>query len=279
MEIAMTTRTTTLASLLAACSCAVAAGLAGAAPRVLARAGAGGLAARQTPENHAGELRDIGEALAKKHHVSVVIDPGLVVSARPAAPAKDATIEKALAGLVAPLRNASWRRVYLQSASSVPPAKLADRLRALDRVGQAGMVVEDPATRRGTLMLPGYPLTPSFKEQLTRQQYRPVYVVYGTGATAAAAAAAAGQPPAPNSGVADTFGDMLGAFFDMDAEARAQAMGESMALLMSLDAGSRAEFIGQMWTSMTPELQKDVTATVVRIIQQQQQGGGGPGRQ
>jgi hypothetical protein len=225
--------------------------------------------AAQGASNHATELRKVLASLGDKHGTKILIDPGLIVPATPASPAAGATLAKALDSLVAAVPGAAWRCVYLQLSpnASLPEAsRVSDWVRALDRLTQVGMVVENVGNGRATVLMKEYPISKTYRSDLARAQYRTVYVVYRASGRATPSEDSATKPAKAEPGqVAEVLGDMLGAFFSLDAESQKLGMQQAMGLLFSIDPGSRAEFVTQLWTSLSPDQRAELARMVMRV--------------
>ncbi len=223
----------------------------------------------QSGPSHAGELRRVLTSLGDKHGLRILLDPGLIVPAQPASPPKDTTPARALDTLVGAIPGAAWRCVYLQlspSASLPDASRVADWVRALDRLNQVGMVVENVTNGRATVLMKEYPISKSYRADLTRARYRTVYIVYRAKGAAALNDEPSERPTRPEPGqMAEVLGDMLGAFFSLDEVSQKAGMQQAMGLLFSIDPGSRAEFVTKLWASLSPEQRADLARTVMRI--------------
>jgi hypothetical protein len=215
------------------------------------------------------------DAIARRFNVQVIVESGLSVPATSESAAKAATIEKALDALVTSIPGSAWRRVHVQVAAGKPmPAAgtLADRVRTLEKQAGTNLVIEKPNEGRGMVLMSNYAVTPAYRNDLTRAQYRSVYLVFSLKPPREASTKVAAEtpPPADQSVVVDVFGDMLGTFFSLDQASQQQGMQQAMTLLSTLDPGARAEFVTTMWRSMSPELQADVVRSVMRFEQARQ---------
>lgn len=205
--------------------------------------------------------------IAKRFSAQIMVEPRVTLPTSSPAAAKATTIEKALDAAVADVPQVTWRRLYVQLAPGKPwpsATSLADRVRTLERQAGTNVVVEKPSNNRGTVLMTNQTITQTYRKDLTRAQYRTVYLLYST-VPPQKAATPADTPSARESAVVvDVFGDMLGAFFSLDQSAQREGMQQAMSLLAGLDSPSRAEFVTMMWRSMGPDLQQDVVRSVMR---------------
>ncbi|HXG23543.1 MAG TPA: hypothetical protein VNJ09_03230, partial [Chthonomonadales bacterium] len=108
------------------------------------------LGRRAMQKNYLKELQDLAANLSRRYQAKIVVDPALIVTAPPKAPAESATIQAVMDSLARQIKNAAWKRVYLgqaQAASPPPAAKLAATVRALDMLEQNALVLEDPSSQ------------------------------------------------------------------------------------------------------------------------------------
>ena len=215
------------------------------------------------------------DAIGKRFRAQVVVEAGLNVPASVPAARKAATIEKALDAVVAEMPGSGWRRMHVQvpAGKPLPTARvLADRVRAIEAQTGANLVIEKPDAARATVLMANYSVTPAYRTELTKAQYRTIYLLFSLkGPRAAAPKPVAEEPIAPGQGpVVDVFGDMLGTFFALDQGTQQAEMQQAMSLLQTLDPASRADFVTTMWRSMSPELQADVVRSVMRFEQARQ---------
>jgi hypothetical protein len=212
---------------------------------------------RQQKKNYLADLRTVVEAIAKRTETKILVDPSLFVAAPPKAPAAELSVDKALEQLAAPIKNSSWRRVYLQQSGNTltPPAdKLANSVRALDQLEQSGLVLENPATQKATTFVKNYAVSPSFTEELQSGQFSttPIYILYA-------------QTVTPESrSVEERFADLqrqqMEMMMNMSPEEMSLAMQSSMQGFMNMDPQMRAQVMGnmmqagmQMFQNMSPE--------------------------
>lgn len=205
-----------------------------------------GYGQRMAPKNYLTELKAVADDVAKRHQVKIVVDPSAFVAATPKLASDATTIELSMGSLAKQVRGGAWRRVYLnQVQANVTPApeKLVDAVRALDRVEQSGIILENPATKRATAYMKNYPISPSFKDDLAAQQFSttPVYVLYG-GATETGA-----KPDM------DKFMDLQRQQMDMmlrmDPDTLSQAMQQGMNMFMNADPQTRSQLMSTMMRS------------------------------
>jgi len=233
---------------------------------ILAAAAALTVAGVQTPASSA-------DAIGKRFSVQVMVEPGLTVP-NVAAAAKATSVDKALDALLAEMPGCAWRRLHVQTASGKPlptPGTLADRVRTMEKQAGTNLVIEKPTGGRATVLMANHTVTPAYRSDLARAQYRPVYLVFST-APPKPVQPVAERPQQEQTVVADVFGDLLGSFFSLDQGSQQAGMQQAMSLLGSLDSPTRAEFVVTMWRSMAPELQADVVRSVMRAEQARQQG-------
>lgn len=232
------------------------------------------------PANHPNFLTDFratAEAVGKRYDVRVVVDPAIFVGVRSKMPAPDLTVDKAMDALVAEGKNIAWRRVYLTkaAAAALPAAdKLAESVRALDKVQQTGLVMENPLTKRATTVVKDWPVTDTFANDLTSNQFSatPVYVIY--------APVASEEGRSAKERLAELQKESMDLMMSMDPQELSDAMGSMMQTVMNMDPQTRARFMGmqmqagmQMFQNMTPEQRNELMQSAMQAFQQ----GGGPG--
>jgi hypothetical protein len=235
---------------------------------------------RPAPRNFNAELKQIAESVAQRLNIRIVVDPALFVAAAPKVPTEVQTPEQALSALIAAIKEASWRRVYLTQAqaNAVPPAeKLAASVRALDQLEQTGIVLEDPRTKRATTYLKNYSVSPNFSEELTAGQFsaNPIYVIYSTNPFASA--------QSPQDRFMDLQKQQMEMMMNMSPEEVGEAMTRGMQLWNNLDPATRQQMMGtmmkagmQMFQNMSPEQRNEMMQQSMQIFQQSF-GQGGPG--
>jgi hypothetical protein len=234
---------------------------------------------RPAPKNYNAELKLIAENVAQRLNIRIVVDPALFVAAAPKAPAEAQTPEQAMAALVATLKEASWRRVYLTQAqaSAVPAAaKLAASVRALDQLEQSGIVLENPQTKKATTYVKNYNVSPTFNEDLTAGQFSPtpIYVIYSTNPFASAMS--------PQDRMMDLQKQQMEMMMNMSPEEVGEAMSRGMQLWQN--PATRQQMMGtmmkagmQMFQNMSPEQRNEMMQQSMQIFQQSFGGQGGPG--
>jgi hypothetical protein len=142
---------------------------------------------------------------------------------------------------VAPQPGVAWRRLYLPEAQlkhlqrAETAAALAAAVRTLEGLACGSHVVENAATRRATLFLPGTKVSAA---ELKAEELgaRPVYLLYST-----APAAVGGTP-------AERFGDLqrrqMALLLQMDPGQMAASMEQLIRTFDGADATARARLMG-----------------------------------
>jgi hypothetical protein len=235
-------------------------------------------ARRPAPRNYLPELKAIVDGVATQYGIKIVVEPTLFIAAPPTAPDKALAIDKAMDALVLSAKDLGWRRVYLSTAQGmvVPPAeKLVESVRALDKIEQLGVVLENPATHKATTYLKDWNVTQSFKDDLTSGQFSPtpIYVLYSL---------------KPNGGKLpmDELADMqrrsMEMMMSMDPDQMAQAMDQGVQMFMNMDPDMRNRFMGmqmqagmKMFQNMSPEQRNQLMQSVMQSFPQG--GFGAPG--
>lgn len=212
------------------------------------------------------------DAVGKRFKVQVAVESGLTVPASVASAKKATTIEKALDAIVAEVPGSGWRRLHVQvpTGKPIPTARaLADRVRTVEAQSGANLVIERPDGSRATVLMANYAVSPAYRTELAKAQYRTIYLIYSLKPPREVAAKPVleERPNPDQSPVTDVFGDMLGTFFSLDQSSQQAGMQQAMTLLQTLDPASRADFVTTMWRSMSPELQADVVRSVMRFEQ------------
>jgi len=226
------------------------------------------------PRNYWKEFKGYADDVATKFQAKVVVDPTLFVSAKPG-PATGDTVEAALNSLVAQVKNCAWRRVYLKSGSTPSPDRLAAAVRALETIEESGLVLENPASKRATSFLKGFPVSPSFTEDLAAQQFAttPVYVIFSTAPGVDA-----------SKSLEDRYMDLqrqqLEMLMQMSPDQLQAAMTRGMQMWQNLDPATRTQMMGQMmragmqmFMNMPPEQRQQLMQEVFQSMQ----GTFGPG--
>lgn len=226
------------------------------------------------PRNYWKEFKGYADDVAAKYQAKVVVDPGLFVSAKPG-PASGDTIEAALNSLVGQVKNCAWRRVYLKAGAVPSPEQLAAAVRALEMIQESGLVLENPASKRATSFLKGFPVGPSFTEDLAAQQFAtaPVYVIFSTS-----------PGPDASKSLEDRYMDLqrqqLEMMMQMTPDQLQAAMARGMQMWQSLDPATRSQMMGQMmragmqmFMNMPPEQRQQLMQDVFQSMQ----GAFGPG--
>lgn len=269
------------AALLAAGLCAAAAAPATAQLNGYNRAGQnrGGVNRPASRPNFLTDFRATAEAVGKRYNVRVVVDPAIFIGVRSTMPAADLTVDKAMDALAAEAKNIAWQRVYLTkaAAAAMPAAdKLAETVRALDKVKQAGLVLENPATKRATTVVKDWPVTDTFASDLTANQFdaTPVYVLY--------APVASEEGRSAKERLADLQRESMDLMMSMDPQDLSDAMGNMMQQFMNMDPATRQRFMAvqmqagmQMFQNMSPEQRNELMQSAMQAFQQGGGAGGG----
>ncbi|MGC8666744.1 MAG: hypothetical protein ACP5VE_01325 [Chthonomonadales bacterium] len=230
------------------------------------------------PRNYWKEFKNYADEAAAKYQAKIVVDPALFVSAKPG-PASGDTIEAALNSLVAQVKNSAWRRVYLKAGASPSPDRLAAAVRALEMIEESGLVLENPASRRATSFLKGFPVPASFTEDLAAQQFAtsPVYVIFSTTPSADA-------PKSLEERYMDLQRQQLEMMMQMTPDQLQAAMARGMQMWQSLDPATRTQMMGQMmragmqmFMNMPPEQRQQLMQDVFQSMQGAFPGGPPPG--
>jgi hypothetical protein len=245
-------------------------------------------ARRPAPRNYLPELKKTAAAVGTEYSVNVVVDPYLFVATMPTAPDKGITVEKAMDALTHAATQLSWRRVYLaksQAGVIPPPEKLVDTVRALDKVEQTGLVLENPATQKASTLMKDWNVTQTFKEELASAQFSgtPIYVLYSQ-------KPGGGKPPMEE--LADMQRRSMEMMMSMDPDQMATAMDQGIQMFMNMDPDTRTRFMGmqmqagmKMLQNMSPDQRNQLMQSAMQSFQQSggfpggaPPGGGGGGR-
>jgi hypothetical protein len=161
----------------------------------------------------------------------------------------------------------------------VPSAeRLVDSVRALDKVEQSGIVLENPATHKATTYLKDWSVTPTFKDDLASGQFNgtPIYVLYSLKANGGKSAAEE---------LADMQKRSMDLMMSMDPDQMAAAMDQGVQMFMNMDPEMRGRFLGmqmqagmKMFQNMNPDQRNQLMGQIMQSVQQN--GGGlfgGPG--
>jgi hypothetical protein len=202
---------------------------------------------KPAPKNYFSSLKEITDALAAKFEVKVVADPAIFVSTKPTAPSNSSNVFVALDVLVSQLKKVSWKRIYLtQNQGDVlpPPEKLAASIRAMELVEQSGIVLENPATRKGSTLIKNFDIPSNFETELKAQEFNPkgVYVLYSI-------APGADGAKSMEDRFFDLQSEQMNLMMQMDGDQLSQAMARGMDLYAQLDPGTRSALMGQMMRS------------------------------
>ena len=196
---------------------------------------------RPAPQNHLAELKAAAEALAKQHEVRIVVDPSLWVPGKPKAPDQSLSLNAALDYLAGQVRKASWKKVYLKGVQGVtiPADKLAESVRAVDAIEQAGLVVETPGTRRASTIIKNYEVSEEFGKDLEAQQFDSggIYVIYNT-----TPGIAMGKSTTDR--LADMQRESMELMMQLDDQQLQDAVQRGLDMFMNMDPGLRSKFMG-----------------------------------
>ncbi len=226
---------------------------------------------RPVPKNYFADLKIITDTLAAKNNVKIVLDPSIFVAVKPTAPVDNSALATSLDALISQLKKVSWRRVYLtqvQASSLPPPDKLAASVRTLDQIEQAGLILENPLTRRATSYMKEFAVPANFGEALQAQQFSTdgVIVIYNT----------IGGPDASKS-MEDRFFDLqkqqMDMMMQMDPDQLGQALSRGMELWNQMDPTTRSAFMGQMmragmqmFNNMSPEQKQQMMQDAMQMF-------------
>lgn len=236
---------------------------------------------RTAPRTFLNELRALADKLAARYQVKIVVDPAIIATSKPSAPSENLEVEAALTSLAGQYRNVAWRRVYLNRAQAgVAPSaeRLADAVRALDRIEQTGLVVENHANKRAATFV-RFNVPANFADELAQQQFstEPIYILYNPAANTSIGAGRSVQER-----FADLQRQQMEMMMQMSPDEAAQAMAQGMQMWMNLDPQTRAQFMGtmmragmQMWQNMPPQMRQQMMGDIMQFGQQflGQQGG------
>lgn len=237
---------------------------------------------RPAAKNYSAELKALAESLSKKYEAKIVVDPAIFVRTKPTAPGETASITEALASITGQIKNTAWRRIYLKQSQAntvATPDKLAASIRALERVEQMGLVLENPTSKAATSYLKNYEVTQTFGQDLKDMQFDAggVYVIYSTSPWADLGGAKSTE---------DRFFDLqreqMEMMMQMDPDQLGQAMARGMDLWSNMDPALRGQFMGQMmragmqmWNNMPAEQRQTMMQEMMQNAQQFFGGFGG----
>ena len=234
---------------------------------------------RPAPVNHLAEFKAAADMLARQFEVRIVVDPAIWVPGKPKAPVEAASVAAALDQLVIQARKAAWKKVYLKgAAANVLPEKLAESLRALDTVEQAGIVVESPSLRRASTLIKNYEVPAGFDKELEAQQFDPdgIYVLYSTVPGAVAGKAATDR-------IAEMQRESMELMMQLDDAGLQQAVQQGLDMFMNMDPSMRAKFMGmqmkagmQAFMNMPPEQRNMLMQEMMGMAQGMFGGGQAP---
>jgi hypothetical protein len=226
---------------------------------------------RPVPKNYLADLKLITDALAAKNNTKIVLDPSIFVAVKPTAPVEGSALPAALDALTSQLKKVSWRRVYLtqvHAGSPPPPEKLAASVRTLDQIEQAGLILENPLTRRATSYMKEFAVPANFGEALQAQQFSTdgIIVIYST----------VGGPDLTKS-AEDRFFDLqkqqMDMMMQMDPDQLGQAMSRGMELWNQMDPTTRSAFMGQMmragmqmFNNMSPDQKQQMMQDAMQMF-------------
>jgi hypothetical protein len=244
------------------------------------------LGRRAMQKNYIKELQDLAATLSRQYQVKIVVDPALMVTAPPKAPSENATIQAAMDSLARQIKNAAWKRVYLnqaQAASPPPAAKLAATVRALDLLEQNALVLEDPTSRTATSFVKNFRIPENFSEALAAQQFSPnaIYVLYST-------LPMQGGDDGTGRSLQEQMLELQRRQMELmlqvdDPDLMAQMMAQGMQMWQGLDPQTRGRFMAmmmragmQMWQNMPPEQRQQILQSMQEMFQQGFGNLGGP---
>lgn len=222
----------------------------------------------QAPRSYTAEMTAAAEAVGKAFEVKVVVDPALFVPAPPAEPKEAQSADAAVNALVAGLKNAAWRKVYLtqsEASAGIPAARLAAMVRAVDVLETGGLVLENPATRRAISLQKNMPILPGFAEELRSLRFNPapVYVIYST--------LGGGAGGSAEEKFLDLQRQQLELMMQMDPDALAETFAKGMQMWASLDPQTRSRMMAnmmqagtQMFMQMAPAARAELVGTMMR---------------
>jgi len=231
---------------------------------------------RQQAENFAPDVKAIADDAAKRYSATIVVDPGLFVPTKPVPLPNDWTLAQTMDGLAKMARGLTWRRIYMAQPQAnqpavIPPAeKLVDSVRALDKVENSGIVLENPATHQATTYVKNWAVTATFSNDLTTSQFSntPIYVLYSPVPTGLAA----------KQRLLDLTRESMSMMMGLNQDDLNDIVNQQMQMFMSLDPTTRAEFMGMqmragmaMMQSMPPDQMQALIQQATQIFQQ---GGG-----
>lgn len=243
------------------------------------------LGRRAMQKNYVKELQQLAADLSRRYQVKIVVDPALMVTAPPKAPSESATIHAAMDSLARQIKNAAWKRLYLnqaQAASPPPAAKLAAAVRVLDMLEQNALVLEDPRSQTATSFVKNFRVPENFGEALAAQQFSPnaIYVLYST---LPVQGADEGSSRSLQEQMLDLQHRQMELMLQMDPDMMAQTMAQGMQMWQNLDPQTRGRFLAmmmragmQMWQNMPPEQRQQMMQSIHEIFQQGLGNPGGP---
>ncbi len=246
----------------------------GGAPGPNSQRGGVGRQVRPPARNYLAELKTIIGEQAKKFEVRILVDPTIFVPAMPKFTAESDNIDKTMDALAAQFKGTSWRRIYLsQSQAGVIPApeKLANAVRAMDEIQNAGLVLENPGTKKASTLIKDYTVTQNFPQELTANQFNnaPVYIFYAKTPMADAMT--------PEEKYLDLQRQQMEMMMNMTPDQMAQSMASGMQMFMNMDPSVRSQFMGNMMRSgmqMFQNMSAEDRNTLMQGAMQAFQGGG-----
>jgi hypothetical protein len=204
-----------------------------------------GEAPRPRPSaTYLADLKRIAKELGQRLSCTVLIDPALYLTARPAEPPVAADIETALEEVIRPLSGVGKRLLLLpaqpagESGPHMPaPGKLAQAVRELETIEQKSIILEDPWTRRAASFVQSPGALSVLKHEEGRPDFSPqrIYLLYAISAGA--------QTPA-DLRYADLQRQQLELMLHMAPEDLSQAMEQGIQRYQTQPEGTRTSTMG-----------------------------------
>lgn len=203
------------------------------------------------------DLKSLAETLSKRYAVQILVSPDLSAPTGLLAPPADASLNAALDRLTRQIKNAAWRRLFLKPNVSVPsPEKMAAAVRALERLPQQGLGVENPSLHCALLFLP-QDRTATQQAKVGAFATKPIFLLYD------ATAPADGRTCAER--ITDLQQQQSELVERLPAGQRPNPMVRGMQLLQSLDPKQGEAFLNrvgeagmQMWQKTSPAVRDEM---------------------
>lgn len=182
----------------------------------------------------------LAAALAARYDGLFLAEPALPLSPPVELPDAALPVDKALQAVTAAQPGIAWRRLSLTEAQlkRMPStAGLAAAVRTLETLEAGSLLLENPATQRGTLYLKDQPLsTLAPALEAARFAERPVYLLYTT------------TPAARGGTVLERFADLqrqqMGMMLQMGPDQMTRSMEQAIQTFQSGDDATRARLMG-----------------------------------